>query len=121
MNIVESVKDKAETLGTFIGDLNKIAIDKIEKSVKSNTASVDYLSDIYIKQLRAISEIRDAESIKDFAADTISRSGDLIKRIFDDGKTRLNLMLDFTKEAGDLLKKDSIGASKKMVGKPATA
>jgi phasin family protein len=121
MNVVESIKDKATVLASSVGDFNKLTIDKIEEAAGLNIASVGYLNNILIRQLRIVSGIRDLESIQKLTADSISLSGDLAKRLLDDGKAWLNLGVDFTKKATDLLKGDSVDAAKKSAVKSVAA
>lgn len=104
MSVVETLKDKAGDFLSSAGDINKLAIDKVEEAAKLNLASATYFSNIGIRQLRALSGIRDLDSIQKFTADTISLSGEVAKKVLDDSKAWLNLGADVKDKVSGIFK-----------------
>jgi phasin family protein len=102
MSVVETLKDKAGDILSSAGDFNRIAIDKIEEATKLNLASATYFSNIGIRQLRALSAIRDLDSIQKFTADSISLSGEVAKKVLDDSKAWLSLGADVKDKVGNI-------------------
>jgi phasin family protein len=93
MAVIETLKEKASVLKdkagvvlASVGDMNKFAIDKMEETSKLNLSSAGYFSDISIKQMRALSSIKDIDSLRKFTADSISLSGEIAKKMLDDSK-----------------------------------
>lgn len=87
----EKVKSKASALWFSSHELNKLAIDKMEETTKLGLASTVYFSAAGFRQLRAVSKVKDMESMRDFTADSITLSGEIAKKILDDGKSLLGI------------------------------
>jgi phasin family protein len=114
MAVMETLKDKAGMLLSSAGDLNKLAIDKVEEITKMNISAASYFSDVGIKQLRAMSGIKDVESMRKFTADTISLSGEIAKKMLDDSKTWMGMSVDMKEKVTDMFaKKDEVDMKKK--------
>jgi hypothetical protein len=108
MSVVETLKDKVETLASSAGDISKLTVDKIEEAANLNIASLGYFSNLCIRELRLLSSIRNVDSIQSLTADSISIGGDLTKRALEDGKAWLNLGVDYTKKVSSLLRGDGV-------------
>lgn len=122
MSVVETFKDKASGFMSSAGDLNKLVIDKVEEASKLNLASAAYFSNIGIRQMRAMSGIRDVDSLQKFTADSISLSGEVVKKVLDDTKAWLNLGSDVKDRVSSIFKSSEDSESKKKtVVKAATA
>ena len=106
MTVIDSIKDKASVAMSSAGELNKLAIDKLEEMAKINLATASYFSDLGIKQMRAMSGIKDLESMRKFTADSISLSGEIAKKLLDDSKTWMGVGSDIKDKVTDLFKKD---------------
>lgn len=91
MNMVESLKGKTDGLLSSAGDINRVLVDKLEQGTRLNLDSANYYSGVGIKQMRALSNIRDFDSVQKFTADSISQSGEIIKKVLDDSKAWMNL------------------------------
>jgi len=113
MTVMETLKDRAGTFVSSAGDINRVAIDKMEEAVKLNIASASYFSEVGIRQLRAVSSIRDMDSMRKFTADTISLSGEMAKKILDDGKSWMSLGNDIKEQFADIFSKRQEEASEK--------
>jgi phasin family protein len=119
MAVMETLKDKAGVLLSSAFDLNKLTIDKVEEVAKMNISAASYFSEVGIKQLRAMSGIKDMESMRKFTADTISLSGEIAKKMLDDGKTWMSMGVDTKEKVTDMFgKKDD---KKKPASKMAAA
>jgi phasin family protein len=119
---METLKDKAGSIASSAGELNQFAIDKVEEIAKLNLASASYFSEIGIKQLRAMSGVRDLDSMRKFTADTISLSGEIAKKMLDDSKSWMNFGVDVKeKVTGVFAKKEEaeVEVKKKPVAKAA--
>jgi phasin family protein len=115
MAVIETLKDKAGVVLSSAGEINKLAIDKVEEVAKINLATASYFSDISIKQLRALSGIRNLETLRKFTADSISLSGEVAKKMLDDSKAWASFGADIKEKVTDLLaaKKEEIEPKKK--------
>lgn len=122
MAVIESIKEQAGALKgkagmvlSTIGDLNKLAIDKIEEMSKLNLSSASYFSELGIKQMRAVTSIKDAESLRKFTADSISLSGEVAKKMLDDSKAWMGVGGDMKDKITDMFtSKDEIAIKKKV-------
>lgn len=122
MSVVETFKDKAGDLISSAGDLNKLVIDKVEEAAKLNLASATYFSNIGIRQLRALSGIRDLDSVQKFTADSISLSGEIVKKVLDDTKAWMNIGADVKDRVSSIFKsREDAEGKKKAVVKSAAA
>lgn len=120
MAVIETLKDKVGVVLSSAGEMNKLAVDKVEEVAKINLATVNYFSDVGIKQLRALSGIKDLESMRKFTADSISLSGEIAKKILDDGKAWMGFSADIKEKVTDLFaKKEEAEPKKKAVTKAA--
>jgi phasin family protein len=102
MTVMETLKDKTGALFSSANGLNKLAIDKVEEAVRLNIASVSYFSEVGVKQLRAMSGIRDMDSMRKFTADTISLSGEVAKKMLDDSKAWMSIGTDMKEKVTDM-------------------
>lgn len=98
MAVIEAIKDKAEFLKEKAGslyssahELNKLTIDKLEEASKIGIDSATYFTGVGIKQLRAASNIKDLEGVREFTAGSISLSGEIAKKVLDDSKSLFGL------------------------------
>lgn len=91
MNIIDSIKDKGSATLSSVGQLNEQAIDKLDTSAKLSLSTLSYFTDIGFKQLRALSSIRDMESLRKFSSDTVSLTGEVTKRLLNDSKAWMSL------------------------------
>ncbi|HEY3700084.1 MAG TPA: hypothetical protein VGK97_12170 [Spongiibacteraceae bacterium] len=122
MAVIESIKEQASVLKgkagmvlSTIGDLNKLAIDKIEEMSKLNLSSASYFSELGIKQMRGVTSIKDAESLRKFTADSISLSGEVAKKMLDDSKAWMGVGGDMKDKITDMFtSKDEIAIKKKV-------
>lgn len=114
------LKDKAGVVMASVGDLNKFAIDKMEEASKLNLSSASYFSDIGIKQMRAISSLKDIESFRKFTADSISLSGEIAKKLLDDSKAWMMVGSDVKEKITETFSpKGELVAKKKLSTKSA--
>lgn len=115
MTVMEALKEKSTAMLSSVGDFNRLAIDKTEEMFKLNLASVSYFSEVGIKQLRAMSAIRDMESARKFTADSISLSGEMAKKVLDDTKSWMNIGADTKEKVSNIFAKpeDSSADKKK--------
>lgn len=128
MAVIESIKEKAGMLKgkagvvlSSVGDLNKLAIDKVEEMSKMNLSSATYFSDLGIKQMRAVSSIKDLESLRKFTADSISLSGEIAKKMLDDSKAWMGVGSDMKDKVTDMFTAKDEVATKKKVAKAVAA
>jgi phasin family protein len=91
MNVLDSIKDKGSSALSSVGQFNEQAIEKLDKSAKLSLSTLSYFSDISFQQLRALSSIRDIESLKKFSSESVSLSGAVTKRLLEDGKAWMSL------------------------------
>lgn len=119
MSVVETFKDKAGDLIASAGDVNKLVIDKVEEATKLNLASATYFSNIGIRQLRAASGVRDLASMQKFTADSISLSGEIIKKVLDDTKAWMNIGADVKDRVSSIFKSPQEAEARNEAGKKA--
>lgn len=116
---LSSAKDKAGVVISSAGEINKLAIDKVEEIAKINLATANYYSDISIKQLRALSGIKDMATARKFTADSISLSGEIAKKLLDDSKAWMSFGAGIKEKVTDLFSKKEAGPKKKSAPKAA--
>ena len=128
MAVIESIKEKAGMLKgkagvvlSSVSDFNKLAIDKMEEMSKLNLSSASYFSELGIKQMRAVSSIKDVESLRKFTADSISLSGEVAKKMLDDSKAWMGMGGDFKEKVTDIFATKDEVAIKKKVSKAVAA
>jgi phasin family protein len=126
MAVIESIKEKADMLKdkagvvlSSVSDLNKLAIDKIEEISKMNLSSANYYSALGIKQMRAVSSVKDLDSLRKFTADSISLSGEVAKRMLDDSKMWMGMGSDMKEKITDMFTSKDEVITKKKVAKAA--
>ncbi|MET0378596.1 MAG: phasin family protein [Spongiibacteraceae bacterium] len=119
MAVIGTLKDKAGVVFSSAGEINKLAIDKVEEIAKINMATVNYFSDIGIKQLRALSGVKNLETMRKFTTDSISLSGEIAKKLLDDSKTWMSFGADIKEKVTDMLSKKEEVESKKKPAKAA--
>lgn len=121
MNMVESLKDKADGMLSSANQINRVVVDKLEAGTRLNLDAAGYYSNVGIKQLRAFSNLRDLDSIQKFTADSISQGGEVVKRMLDDSKTWMNLIGDTREQLANALKSQAENAADRAAGSMQTA
>ena len=111
MNVLDSIKDKGSSALSSVGQFNEQAIDKLDRSAKLSLSTLSYFSDIGFKQLRALSSIRDMESLRKFSADTVSLSGAVSKRLLEDSKAWMSLGAEIKDDVAQSFAKTKEAAS----------
>jgi phasin family protein len=107
------IKDKAGVVLASVGDLNEIAIDKVEEASKLSLSSASYFCGVGIKQMRAATTVRDMDSLRKFTADSISLSGEIAKKLLDDSKAWMTVGSDMKDKVTSVFKPKEESASKK--------
>lgn len=113
MVTIETIKAKAGVVLSSLGDLNTLAIDKMEEMAQLNMSSASYLSAVGIKQMRSATSIKDVDSLRKFTADSISLSGEIMKKVLDDGKTWMAVGGDLKTKVTDIFSTKAEAATKK--------
>ncbi len=121
MTVIDSLKEKAGSFMASAGELNKFTIDKMEEVAKMNIASAAYFSELGIKQLRAMSGLRDVESVRKFTGDSISLSGEIAKKMLDDSKAWMSMGTDVKEKVVGAFSKGEEVEIKKKPAKPAAS
>lgn len=122
MAVIDSMKERVSMVAESAEGVRQLAIDKIEEAARLNLASASYLSEVGIRQLRAATSIRDLESMRRFTAETISLSGELTKKMLDDGKAWMSMGADARDRMTDMVSKQESGdLKKKPTAKSASA
>ena len=119
MTVIDSLKEKAGDFAASAGALNKFTIDKLEEAAKINIASASYYSELGIRQLRALSGLRDIESVRKFTGDSISLGGEVAKKMLDDSKAWMNLGTEVKEKVVSAFSKGEEIEIKKKPAKPA--
>jgi phasin family protein len=118
MAVMETLKEKTGSITASAGELNRFAIDKVEEIARLNLASASYFSEVGIKQLRAMSGVRDLDSMRKFTADTISLSGEIAKRVLDDSKSWMNFGVDVKEKVTEVFSNKKEEAEVEVKKKP---
>ncbi len=103
MPVMETLKEKAGTLVGSVSEVNKLTIDKVEEATKLQLSAAGYYSDMAIRQMRALSSVKDMDSIRKFTTDSISLGGEMAKKMLDDGKSWMALGVDFKEKLSNSL------------------
>lgn len=119
MAVMETLKDKAGVAMASADAINRLTIDKVEQMTKLNLATASYFSDLGVKQLRALSGIKDMESMRRFTADTISLSGEVAKKMLDDSRAWMVVGADTKEKITSMFAKKDEPDTKKKAGKSA--
>jgi phasin family protein len=91
MELMETIKQNASKLISSAADAETIAIDKLEKIASANVDSIRYYNDINIRQLRAMANIRDLDSLRQFVTGTISLTGEIATRMINDSQKSISI------------------------------
>ena len=118
MTVMDTLKEKAGSFAASAGELNKFTIDKFEEMTKMNIASASYYSELGIKQLRALSGLRDMESVRKFTGDSISLGGEVAKKMLDDSKAWMSLGSEMKEKVTSAFGKGEEVEIKKKPAKP---
>jgi phasin family protein len=110
MAVIENLKDRADSFASSTGELNRFYIDKIEEIARMNLASASWFSEVGIRQMRALSNVRDLDSMRRFTADSISLSGEIAKKVLDDSKAWMSLGVDVREKVSEVLGKEAARA-----------
>lgn len=86
MDLAASVKEKVAATTQIGGALNKAVVDSIEQLAQAGVNSCGYYSELGVAQLRALSGVKDMNSLRDYFGATISAFGEVTKRAIADAE-----------------------------------
>lgn len=91
MELMDTLKQNASKFMSSAVNVETIAIDQLEKITNANVDSIRYYSDVNIRQLRAMANIHDLDSLRQFITGTISLTGELATRMINDSQKSLSM------------------------------
>ena len=91
MELMDTLKQNASKFMSSAVDVETIAIDQLEKITNANVDSIRYYSDVNIRQLRAMANIHDLDSLRQFITGTISLTGELATRMINDSQKSISM------------------------------
>jgi hypothetical protein len=112
MSMVDSIKDKTNLAVSYAGEFHELAANKVEQAIDLHIATFDYFGKVAVRQLRMLNTLHEQDSLQKLAADSVSLSGELAKRVWDDSSAWLSLTIDFTKQACGIIRRDSVDVGK---------
>lgn len=89
MDFAASVKQKAAATYLVGESLNKAVVDSVEQLTQAGVASCGYYSELGVQQLRALSAVKSADSLREYVGSTISIFGEVTKRVIADAEVVL--------------------------------
>src|SRR6185436_3712787 len=84
MDFAASVKEKAAATYQIGETLNKAVVDSVEQLAQAGVESAGYYSGLGVQQLRALSAVKNVNSLREYFGSTISVFGEITKRAIAD-------------------------------------
>jgi site-specific recombinase XerD len=91
MKVIDTLKGKTGSLIHTVGGLNRVGIDTFEKVSSTVLDSCLYYNSAGIRQLRAVSAVRDLSSLRGFFIDSVALGIDVTKHAIEDFQKSLAL------------------------------
>jgi phasin family protein len=95
MNVINSLKEKAELVVESSEELKNTGVDILEKSSKAALESYRFYSDLGLQQLRALVSIHDLTSLRTYIGQSVSASGEVFKHAVEDIQNNIALTSEF--------------------------
>lgn len=95
MNVIDTLKEKAELVVESSEDLKKTGVDLLERSSKAALESYRFYNDIGFQQLRALASVHDLPSLRTYIGQTVSVSGEIFKHAVEDIQKNIALTTEF--------------------------
>ncbi len=82
-----NAKDNLKGLISSLTEINKLALNEVEKLCEMQRDAMAFYQDASMQQLRALSEIDGTEGLKNAVSSVVHTAGDIARRNMEDYKT----------------------------------
>lgn len=113
-NLFATAVEQTQPFMTPVAKANQLAVANLEKLVTLQMDALRTYVDLGLKQLKAVAEISDPESLKAFYASQLGVAGTVRQKVMDDVKALTELGTDFKAQCDTLTEENVTELTQKV-------
>lgn len=118
MSMFQTLKDKTESFAGTAKDLNQLMINKLEQVSRFQLDSLAYYNELGIKRLRALSDVTDFSSARDYASEGVELTTEVAKKIVEDSKAMMAISVELRDEVKEMISSEEPAVESEAEAKP---
>jgi phasin family protein len=111
-NIINAFAEQAKSMYSPLTKLNTLMVENIEKMTEFQLNSIKSYADLSIDQLKKASDVKDADSLRNFSSSQNEVAATVNKKIMEDAKSLADIANDFKSQIETVWKDSTTVASK---------
>lgn len=112
-DLLDNLTKQQEAAVATLQKLNKLAVANVEKLAALQMGALREYSDLNLKQLKALVEVRNPQALQDYLANQGESLKTLSEKLVADSKAVAELGVDFNQEAQKIARESFEAATKK--------
>jgi phasin family protein len=111
-NIINAFAEQAKSMYSPLTKLNTLMVENIEKMTEFQLNSIKSYADLSIDQLKKASDVKDADSLRNFSSSQNEVAATVNKKIMEDAKSLADIANEFKSQIETVWKDSTTVASK---------
>lgn len=111
-NIINAFSEQAKSMYSPLTKLNTLMVENIEKMTEFQLNSIKSYADLSIDQMKKATDIKDAESFRDFSSSQTEVAATVNKKIMEDAKSLADIANEFKSQIENVWKESTATATK---------
>lgn len=111
-NIINAFAEQAKSMYSPLTKLNTLMVENIEKMTEFQLNSIKSYADLSIDQLKKASDVKDADSLRNFSSSQNEVAATVNKKIMEDAKSLADIANDFKSQIETVWKDSTTVAPK---------
>lgn len=111
-NIINAFAEQAKSMYSPLSKLNSLMVENIEKMTEFQLNSIKSYADMSIDQMKKATEVKDADSFRNFSSTQTEVAASVNKKIMEDAKSLADIANDFKSQIETVWKESTTAATK---------
>jgi phasin family protein len=108
--IMNAFADQSKNMYAPMRKLNALMVENMEKMADFQIEALKSYSKLGVNQLKNATEVKDAESVRDFSASQAELMSTLSKKVLEDAKSMADMSMEFKQEVEKIVEDARSGA-----------
>ena len=119
--IMNAFAEQTKNMYAPMRKMNALMVENMEKMTEFQIEALKSYSKMGVNQLKNATEIKDAESVRDFTASQAELMSTLSKKVLEDAKSMADMTMEFKQEIEKIVEESRASAAPAAEAKPAAA
>ena len=115
--IMNAFADQTKNMYAPMRKLNALMVENMEKMTDFQIEALKSYSKMGVNQMKNATEVKDAESVRDFTATQAELMSTLSKKVLEDAKSMADMSMEFKQEVEKIVEEARTGAEEAKADK----